>query len=159
MDFCEPVPCHDPINLLPGSAFVSGKEPRDPRFGTKVTAMCPTGLKNANGSRNLYCDSDGKWRWTSGHLSCGRQTCSDPHNIRNGDGPKNVTRGCFKYPRTFCLSAWRGTSWLAKLQSPAERTVDGATQVLSVSERKKSAPVSLALSLPHYFCLGRLMTG
>ena len=96
MDFCEPVPCHDPINLPPRSAFVSGKEPRDPRFGTKVTVMCPTGFKNANGSGNVYCDSDGKWRWTSGHLSCERQTCSDPHTIQDGDGLKNVTRRMFQ---------------------------------------------------------------
>ena len=86
--FCERIRCPDPINLPPGSIFVNGIGPLDPRYKTNVTVACAKGFTQTSGGRIVQCTSKGEWNWISGQISCTpvAVTCSDPRAEQNSSG-------------------------------------------------------------------------
>ena len=86
-DFCERIKCLDPINLPPGSIFVNGTKPLDPRYETNVTVACEKGFTQTSGGKDVQCTSKGEWKWTSGKISCKPAvTCSDRRTGQNSRG-------------------------------------------------------------------------
>ena len=116
-EFCERIRCPALINLPPGSMFVDGKAPQDPRFGAKVAITCKKGFTNITGSDEVQCSSNGDWEWNCGRLLCQAVTCRDPQLSQSGITHQGAKAGTFQVSSRISFSCKAGYQLIGNASS------------------------------------------